>query len=185
MANNIITPEFRAVFVSLFKPSKPKNAPETQPPKYSIRAAFPPDTDFTVLHKEIELAISEKEAWQEKRPKNIRSPFRENGELDNPIQGIPDDWIVMTFSSDALHKPGLVASDLQDIIDETQVYSGAWFRAEVRAYAYNPPGNNGVAFGLQNVQKLRDDDPLKAAENMDMQKRAKSAFTAVSGNVFD
>jgi hypothetical protein len=51
---------------------------------------------------------------------------------------------------------------LQDIIanDETEVYSGAWYRAQVRAFAYENAGNKGVSFGLQNVQKLRDDDPL-------------------------
>ena len=38
---------------------------------------------------------------------------------------------------------GLVDAKLQDIIDDTDVYSGAWYRAQVRAFAYDTAGNKG------------------------------------------
>lgn len=158
--SNTLTPEFRAAFVALFKPSKPKES--VQDPKYSIRAAFPPTTDLSALKKAAENAAIEK--WGVgKVPKNLRSPFRTNEELDNPIPGIGDDWIIMTFSAPQDRRPGLVDAKLQDIIDESVVYSGCWLRAEVRPYAYEQQGNRGVSFGLQNVQKLRDGDPIGAA----------------------
>lgn len=161
MALNVVTPQFRGVFVALFKPSKPKSAPPEQEAKYSIKAAFPPTTDLSALKAAAKAAAEEK--WGDKIPKALRSPFRTNDELENPIPQIGDDWVVMTFSS----KPdkfsaarNLVDSDRQPITDETDAYSGAWYRAEVRASAYENAGNKGVSFYLQNVQKLRDDEAI-------------------------
>jgi len=158
-ADNLITPEFRAAFISVFRATSMKNADgSVNKPKFSIRAAFPPTAKLDALKKEAEMAAREK--WGDKIPKTLRSPFRTNEELENPIVGIGDDWIIMSFSANEDRRPGIVDSKLQDIIDDADVYSGAWYRAQVRAFAYESAGNKGVSFGLQNVQKLRDDDPL-------------------------
>ena len=111
-----------------------------------------------------------------------------NEELETPIEGIGDDWTVMSFSANEDRRPGLVDAKLQDIIDDTDVYSGAWYRAQVRAFAYDTAGNKGVSFGLQNVQKLRDDDPLgsgripanKAFEPVDVPADTANGKTATS-----
>jgi hypothetical protein len=158
---NLITPDFRAAFISVFRATSMKNTDgSTSKPKYSIRAAFPPKADLSALKKEAHNAATEK--WGDKIPKTLRSPFRTNEELETPIVGIGDDWTIMSFSANEDRRPGVVDAKLQDIIanDETEVYSGAWYRAQVRAFAYDTAGNKGVSFGLQNVQKLRDDDPL-------------------------
>lgn len=157
MAEKLISPEFRAAFVGLFRATAPKDNPNGAK-KYSIRAAFPPDADIKAMKAAAQQAAAEK--WGNNIPKTGRSPFRTNEELDNPIPGIGDDWIVMTFSANEDRRPGLVDKNLNDIIDESEVYSGAWFRAQVRPYAYDQAGNKGVAFGLENVQKTRDDDPI-------------------------
>lgn len=157
MAEKIITPEFRAAFIGIFKATAPRENPNGAK-KYSIRAVFMPDTDISALKKEAQAAAVEK--WANAIPKTMRSPFRTNEELDNPIPGIPDDAIVMTFSANEDRRPGIVDAQLQDIIDDSECYSGAWYRAQVRAYAYDQAGNKGVSFGLENVQKTRDDEPL-------------------------
>ena len=159
MADNLITPHFRAAFISVFKATSMKNADGTiNKPKFSIRAAFPPSANLAPLKKEAELAAKEK--WGDKIPKTLRSPFRTNEELENPIVGIGDDWVIMSFSANEDRRPGIVGPTLQDIIDDSDVYSGAWYRAQVRAFAYETAGNKGVSFGLQNVQKIKDDDPI-------------------------
>lgn len=157
MADKLITPEFRAAFVGLFRATAPKENPEGKK-KFSVRAVFMPDTDMRPLKEAAKVAMSDK--WGANIPKNLRSPFRTNEQLDNPIPGVPDDAIVMTFSANEDRRPGLVDANLNDIIDDSEVYAGAWFRAQVRAYAYEASGNRGVAFGLENIQKLRDDEPL-------------------------
>ena len=158
MADTLISPEFRAAFISVFKATLPRDAKPDQKPKFSVRAAFPPTTDMSALKREAASVAREK--WGDNVPKSLRSPFRRNDELDNPIAGIGDDWIVMTFSANADRRPGIVDGKLQDIIDENDIYSGAWYRAQIRGYAYEQQGNKGVSFGLQNIQKLRDDDPI-------------------------
>lgn len=186
-AENVITPEFRAAFISVFKATAMKNADgSTSKAKYSIRAAFPPTAKLDALKKEANNAAVEK--WGDKIPKTLRSPFRLNEELENPVSGIGDDWTIMSFSANEDRRPGLVDAKLQDIIDDANVYSGAWYRAQVRAFAYDQAGNKGVSFGLQNVQKLRDDDPLgggkipanKAFEPVDVPDSASAPKTAVS-----
>lgn len=173
MTDNVITPEFRAAFVGLFRPTAPRDNPNGAK-KYSVRAVFMPDTDLSELRQQAKQALAEK--WPSGAPKNIRSPFRTNEELDSPIPGVPDDAIVMTFSANEDRRPGLVDRNRKDIIDDSQVYSGAWFRAQVRAYAYDQAGNKGVGFGLQNIQKTRDDEPLGRG-----QMPASKAFEAFGG----
>jgi hypothetical protein len=157
MADNLITPEFRGAFVSVFKATAMRGQPDAAK-KFSIRAVFMPNADLTAMKKAAQTAALEK--WGDKVPKVMRNPFRLNEELENPIAGVPDDALVITFSSNEDRRPGVVDAQLNDIIDEAECYSGAYYRAQVRAFAYDTAGNKGVAFGLQNVQKLRDGDPL-------------------------
>jgi hypothetical protein len=186
-ADNLITPEFRAAFISVFRATSMKNADgSVNKPKFSIRAAFPPTAKLDALKKEAEMAAREK--WGDKIPKTLRSPFRLNEELENPIVGIGDGWVIMSFSANEDKRPGIVDAKLQDIIDDSDVYSGAWYRAQVRAFAYENAGNKGVSFGLQNVQKLRDDDLIgsgripasKAFEPVDVPAAAGGGKTATS-----
>ena len=61
MADNQITPEFRAAFISVFKATSMKNADgSVNKPKYSIRACFPPTAKLDALKKEAQLAAQEK-----------------------------------------------------------------------------------------------------------------------------
>ena len=192
MADNLNTPRFRAAFISVFKATKPREAKPDQAPKYSVRAVFPPDTDLKDLKAAAAACATEK--WGDKIPKGLRSPFRKNEELDNPIPGIGDDWTVMTFSANEDRRPGIVDAKLNDIINEDDVYAGAWYRAQVRPYAYDQQGNKGVSFGLQNVQKLKDDEPLgagrtpanKAFESVDDDEDgAPASTTRTAGALFD
>ena len=173
MADNQVTVPFRATFISILRPKAQKLPDGTMgASKYSVRAAFPPTADLSGLKEAAKVAAFDK--WGDKIPKTLRSPFRTNDELENPIPGIGDDWTIITFSATEDRKPGLVDANLQDILDESEVYSGAWFRAEVRPFAYDNAGNRGVSFGLQNVQKVRDDEPLGGGRTP-----ANKAFSAV------
>lgn len=175
MAENIITPQFRGCFVQIFRAKAQKQEDGTMgKAKFSIKAAFPPDADLSALKAEAQVAATEK--WGNNIPKTMRSPFRLNEELDNPVAGIGDDWIIMTFSANEDRRPGLVGPQLQDIIDEAEAYSGAWYRAQVRAFAYENKGNKGVSLGLQNVQKMKDGEPLGSGNVP-----ASKAFDAVGG----
>lgn len=56
--------------------------------------------------------------------------------------------------------PGIVDADRQPILDRSEVYSGVYGRASINFYAFNSNGNKGIACGLNNLQKIKDGEPL-------------------------
>ena len=51
-------------------------------------------------------------------------------------------------------------AECQPILTRSEVYSGVYGRASISFYAFNSSGNRGVACGLNNLQKIRDGEPL-------------------------
>lgn len=70
-----------------------------------------------------------------------------------------DSYFVNANSTTA---PGIVDADRQPILDHSEVYSGVYGRASINFYAFNSNGNKGIACGLNNLQKIRDGEPLAA-----------------------
>jgi hypothetical protein len=55
------------------------------------------------------------------------------------------------------NKPGIVDEVLNPIMNANEIYSGAYYRASIRAYAWeHPTGGKGVSIALDNVMKVRD-----------------------------
>lgn len=151
MSNNVMTPEFRVSFPNVFKPRK---ANESAEPKYSISMLFRIGADIAKLKAAAQVAAREK--WGDKLPKNLKLPFLDQGDFD--YEGYEQGATLIRANSN--HKPGLVDSNVQTIIDESEFYPGCYARATVRAFGYDVAGNRGISFGLQNVQKLREGEPL-------------------------
>lgn len=103
------------------------------------------------------------------RKGKLKMPFRD----DMDDKGYPEGSIVVNARSDS--KPGIVdrykdpnTGKAREITDEKEVYPGMIVRASLRAFAYDTNGNMGVAFALNNVQKLGDGarlDGKKAAQD--------------------
>lgn len=51
-------------------------------------------------------------------------------------------------------------ADRNPILTRSEVYSGVYGRASISFYAFNSSGNKGIACGLNNLQKIRDGEPL-------------------------
>lgn len=179
---HIFTPEFRAVWCSIFKPAAGMNPKPGDKLKYSIKCAFPPEADLTEMKAQAAQAAADKfgdKLKDAKFAKTLNSPFRENADLDNPVAGIGDDWTIVTLSAwEDKFSPNrnVVDASGDPITDELDVYSGAWFWAQTNAYAYDNSGNRGVAFSLSNLQKLRDGESLGNAAPP-----ANKVFKAVPG----
>lgn len=56
--------------------------------------------------------------------------------------------------------PGIVDADRQPILERREVYSGVYGRASISFYTFNSSGNRGIACSLNNLQKIRDGEPL-------------------------
>lgn len=153
MAETVKTSEFRVSFPNVFKPS----AFPGQEPKYGVTMLFPKATDLSALKALAKKAVEEKWPDPTKRPKDLKNPFRD-GDAEKPDT---DGYAGMIFiRATSKIKPGCVDRNVQPIIGEEEFYAGCYARATVTAYAFDRAGNRGVAFGLQNIQKLRDGEPF-------------------------
>ena len=45
-------------------------------------------------------------------------------------------------------------------MDEEEIYSGVWAIMSVTFYGYDVSGNKGIAVGLNNIMKFKDDERL-------------------------
>jgi len=154
----LLTPPFRASFANVFKPRAPFEGKE---PVYSIQMLFPKSTDMKVLKEAVRDAVVKKwGADKTKWPKNLRLPFKDGNEKN--LENYKDMIVVEARSK---MKPGLVDQNLQDIIEPSEFYSGCWARATLSCFSYDTVGNKGVSFGLQNLQKVKDDEAFSGKRN--------------------
>ena len=85
-----------------------------------------------------------------------------DGDIEKPDdEAYAGAYFVNANSSTA---PGVVDADRQPIIERSEVYSGVYGRASINFYAFNVNGNRGIACGLNNLQKIRDGEPLGRPE---------------------
>lgn len=156
---NVVTPKFRVSYPNVFKAKKNDLNGKDE---FSLVALFPKGTDLSKLKAIAHAAVVEKfGADQAKWPKNLRSPFRlqDEREKDGVMPaGYEKGAYFMNLKSS--QRPGLVDQNVQDIIDQSTFYAGCFAVASVNAYAYQQKGNAGVSFGLGNIQKVSDGDPL-------------------------
>lgn len=134
-------------------------------PKYSVSLIIPKSDTATVakIKAAIEAAYHEGEAKLKGNGRSvpplaaIKNPLRD-GDVERP-----DDFAYANayfVNANSATAPGIVDTDRNPILTRSEVYSGVYGRASINFYAFNSNGNKGIACGLNNLQKLRDGDPL-------------------------
>jgi hypothetical protein len=185
MTDKVMTPIFRADFVKLFdsqlSQDKDYREMKTGPkkgqnlPVYGLTMIFEPDTDLADLKRILVQAKEEK--WGNKPPSFVATPFRKGVQIsDEYPMGFDlgrypqyEGKIIAPARSTGM-PVGVVGPDMDPttrrprvITDASEIYSGCFCRATVVAFAYVNE-KTGIAFGLQNVQKVRDGEPLGGAK---------------------
>jgi hypothetical protein len=134
-------------------------------PKFSVSLIIP-KSDTTTIAK-IKAAI--KAAYQEGESKlkgngksvpplsSLKVPLRD-GDIERP----DDEAYANAFfiNANSTTAPGIVDADVNPVINRSEVYSGVYGRASINFYAFNSNGNRGIACGLQNLQLIKDGEPL-------------------------
>ena len=87
----------------------------------------------------------------------LKTPLRD-GDLERPDD--PAYANAYFINANSASAPSIVDSDRQPILERSEVYSGVYGRASINLYAFNSNGNKGIACGLNNLQKIRDGEPL-------------------------
>lgn len=158
----VVTGLVRLSYVQIF--SK-RSFTEGTDAKYSLCVLVPKKDTKTL--KKIQAAM--KSAAEEgistkfngKKPSNLHMPLRDGDE--ERADEAPEYKGMYFFNCKSDRKPGIVDKDRNEILDPDEVYSGCWGRVSVNFYPYSVNGNKGVAVGLNNVQKLKDDQRLGGA----------------------
>lgn len=157
----VITGEVRLSYANLWEPKSINGGA----PKYSVSIIIPKSDTRTIakIKAAIEAAYREGETKLKGNGKTVpalsalKTPLRD-GDAERPDdEAYAGSYFINANSGTA---PGIVDSACEPIFERSQIYSGVYARASVNFFAFNSNGNKGIACGLNNIQKLRDGDPL-------------------------
>lgn len=163
----------RLSYVNLFQPRKNDDGSEG---KYGCTLLVPKTDKDTKAAIDAAIDAARKLAATRgiKNAANLKSPVHDgDGEKPNGGKYGPECAGMWVISSSTKNRPGIVSKNLQPIIDTTEIYSGVWANVDINFYAYAMSGNSGVACGLNNIQKIRDDEALGGRD------RAENVFAPV------
>lgn len=161
----VVTGEVRLSYVHLLEPRSPEEGKDKQ---YSCVILIPKKDKATIakIRKAQQAALEAgKGKFGGKIPKQWKDTLRDGDEADtedNPE--FAGHWY-MNISAREAYPPAVVDRRLNPITDAREIYSGCYARVSMVAFAFNTQGNKGVSFGLRNVQKLRDGEPLGGVSN--------------------
>ena len=153
----VITGKCRLSYEHVFEAASIKGSD----PKYSACIVIP-KTDKATLAKiqaAVNAAIQDgiKSKWKGKKPVNLKLPLRD-GDAERPDDEAFSGCYFL--NANANRAPGIVDLARNPILDREEVYSGCYCRFSVNFYPFSASGNNGVAVGLNNVQKVADGERL-------------------------
>lgn len=157
----MVTPQFRGSYANLTEARKFGQGK----PKFSILGVFAEDDDFVAKMQKAEKRVA-MEKWG-KVPKKMKSAIKFPDDRDDEEGSQFEGTVTVSFAN--LERPGAVQrdsdGDLVEIIDPKELYSGAWYRASVRPYAweYSETNSKGVSWSLDNIMKIRDDEAFTSA----------------------
>lgn len=131
-----------------------------QEPKYSVQLKIPKTN--TEAKRKIDASVDSaihlgKATWGGKIPSNLKTPLRDGDIERADDKSYKNCWFINASSK---QRPGVVDADLNQIIDPSQFYSGCYGNASVNFFPYSVSGSKGIGCGLNNLQKIKDGEPL-------------------------
>ena len=157
----ITGPNTRWSFANVWEPKSINGSK----PKYSVSLIIPKSDTKTVekINRAIQAAYEEGQAKLKGNGRSvpalsvIKTPLRD-GDTERPDDpAYANSYFINANSPTA---PGIVDIDRNPILTRSEVYSGVYGRASISLFAFNKNGNKGIACGLNNLQKIRDGEPL-------------------------
>lgn len=134
-------------------------------PKYSGSLIIRKDDTKTIekVKKAIQAAYEEGESKLKGNGKSVpkletlKTPLRD-GDVERPDDpAYANSYFINANSNTA---PGVVDANCDPIMTRSEIYSGVYIRASINFYAFSVNGNRGIACGLNNIQKIKDGEPL-------------------------
>lgn len=162
---HIRTPEGRVSFPSVFTPTAFKKG---SPLKYEITLLFREDPKTLEKGEKVadltdmkQLLVEAGEAkWgtdRSKWPSPLKLPFR-NGKEKEKHDGYDEGITFVRMSTQQLRH--IVGPDRKPFAIPSDFYAGCYAHVIVDAFAWGEGKDAGISFGMGNVQKTRDGQPL-------------------------
>lgn len=161
-STKVVTRLVRLSYAHLFKPT---SIDEGGDKKYSVSILIPKKDTETLAKIEAAVEAAKelgKAKWGGKTPTKLKLPLRDGDEdrADDPAYA--GHYFINASSK---NRPGVVDINADPILDESEVYSGCYGRVSINFYAFDVSGSKGIAAGLNNVQKIKDGEPLAGASS--------------------
>lgn len=163
-----VSPRGRVSFESVFVPTAME---EGQEKKYGLTLLLPKSMKGEQLSLYKAMKAAAEALCKEKfgcgldgkyKGKPIKSPFRDGVEKEH-LDGYGSEVIFVRFSGRI--KPGVIDQRKHAIAsDSGDFYNGCWAHVTFTVYHYTKV-NNGIAFGLVNVQKVAEGEPFSAGSS--------------------
>lgn len=153
---DILTGPVRLAFDNLFE--LPKATEQMNNPKYGASLLFTPYADFNILYEEFYAVCAREFAdyydASSGQYHGLYSPFRDQAEKIK-FGGFTPGCVFLSCTSK--YQPPVVDTRHNPIVDRSKVYPGVWAICSISPYAFKDPRKKGVAFGLQSVMIIGDD----------------------------
>jgi len=164
-ATQVVTGEGRLFYVNAFTARANDQGVE----KFSVQGLFRKTNTATI--DPIRAAVAAAKAEFKKKfpqhlkkngdfPDGFRLPVRDgDAELESELKNDPDYKGCYFINASSKQKPGIVDSEGQEIVSQSEIYSGMFGRLILNFYPYAVKGNYGIAAGFNGLQKTRDGEP--------------------------
>ena len=156
--NKVVFGPCRLSYTHVFAKYAPDG--DTDNGKYMTNVLIPKDEAETIKAIKEAIGAAKKSAivskWNGKDPKKLDMPLRDGDEKDD--DDVYEDKFYLNAKSTT--RPGIVDKHKVPIVDEEEMYSGVWAIVSVTFFGYDVSGNRGVACGLNNLMKFKDDEHL-------------------------
>lgn len=162
---------------------EPRAVMPGQSKKYSVQALIEKSDAESVnaIKRACSRLIKEAETqgmWSGGLPANFRNPLRD-GDEDAKRSQCPAYQGMYFLNASSKFKPGIVDAQGRAIIEPAKFYAGCWGRVQLVLFTYDKMGNAGIGVGLNNLQKVRDGEPLAGRQS------AEDAFKGLGNSIFE
>lgn len=156
--NKIVFGPCRLSYTHVFQKYSFDNNPENG--KYMATILIPKAEKETVaaIQKIVEKVKKETvlAKWNGKEPKNLLLPLQDGDAREDEDPNFAGHWYI---NAKCNTRPGIVDKKKVPIVDEEEIYSGVWCVCSVTFYGFDNM-SKGVACGLNNLMKFKDDEHL-------------------------
>ena len=166
MSTKVTTGPARLSYCNVFKARAFQDGDKE---KYSVTLLIP-KKDKKTLKKvkdaiNAEIDAGKESLWNGKEPKNMWDPLRD-GDDDDHVEY--SGMYFLNAKSDT--KPVLLDEEGEELLDQSELYSGCWARASISFFAFNNK-TKGVGVGLNALKKYKDDEPFGNMMTVDSAKK--------------